>query len=1159
MKLSQPFIGFCLLLFLLSVGATRALAANHPLETDHPRQLLTVLEEMSEQYEVFFSYETKLLREIQVDFEFRAGENLTAAMDRLLNSVGLRYKAISSKYYVIYQDTKQGKKRANQLERKIEQIRKLEEKGGMSLRIESRNRLHKIKAITETLAQIKTALSLSGTVSDNSGEPLIGVSILVKGTQSGTVTDFNGRYQIDVPEDAVLQISYVGFVAQEIAVRGRTVIDITMEPDVENLSEVVVVGYGTVKKKDLTGSVASFDSKALDRQPANNVTELMRSALPGLNVGISTNAEGSSGLEIRGPTSLGANNAPLIVVDDVIFQGDLSSINPADIENVNILKDASAAAVYGSRAAAGVVIITTKKGALGKPTINVRSSVGWAQAGLIEEVYGPDEFLDYKAAVFDAINSGNQLGYYANPNNLPTGVTLNDWLDYDGLAGTATDPTDIWLGRLEMSQVEIKNYKAGKVLDWKDIIFQTGLRTNNTVSVSGRTDKLSYYTSLGHVKNEGILLFQEYEALRARLNLEMEVTDFLSMGLNLQASTQDEPRNLPSHLQIYERQSPFGDLYYDDGSYRHLPYDDALAGNPFLWEYQDNYFKQREIFSNLYAKVKLPLGFSYRVNWSNRTNTIQDYRFIPVIASLGAGGDVGSRRDQFDQRWMVDNILNWNRTFGERHSFDLTFLYNIEEAETFASVQSNSEFSPNDNLSYHNLSIGGNPSLNSDDTRATADAFMGRLNYSLLDRYYLTLTLRRDGYSAFGARNPRATFPAISFAWRLSDEAFLRQFELIDNLKLRLSWGKNGNRDIGVYSALSRLGGTTYIYGQNTVIGINATDLANADLKWETTTSYNAGLDFSFGRSGRISGSVDVYQSVTNDLLLQRTLPIITGYTDVFANLGEVQNKGLEINLSSMNLNRNGFSWSSNLSFWYNRNKITHLYGDMVDILDANGNVIGQREEDDIENGWYIGHAIDEIFDYQILGIWQVGEADEAALYGRVPGDIKIRDVNRDSLINFDDQVFQGYTTPRYRLSFRNDFSFKNFDLSILMNAFLGYKGVNNEHFNSRVQQQRLNKIKTPYWNADNPTNEWARLDSKNSSPSTSWYDNKSFLRVQNITLGYTIPRALLEKWHIQSFRFYANVQNLPAFTLSGWDYRWDVETSAPTPLITTIGLDLSF
>ena len=364
--------------------------------------------------------------------------------------------------------------------------------------------------------------------------------------------------------------------------------------------------------------------------------------------------------------------------------------------------------------------------------------------------------------------------------------------------------------------------------------------------------------------------------------------------------------------------------------------------------------------------------------------------------------------------------------------------------------------------------------------------------------------------------------------------------------------------EIGIYSALSRLEGTNYIYDRSTVVGINATDLANLGLKWETTETYDVALEFSLFGS-RVSGTLEYYQGVTNDLLLNRSLPILTGYTGVFANLGEVENKGFEISLNTVNIDSGNFSWRSGLVLSHNRNKIKSLYGDMEDLLDGEGNVIGQKEKDDIANNWYIGHATDEIFDYKILGIWQLGEEDEATVYGRQPGDVKLMDVNDDGLINFDDQVFQGNRTPRYRASLRNDFVYKDFDFSIFANALLGHKGPNNEHFNFRVQQQRLNKIVTPYWTPDNPTNEWARLSSKNSSPATDWYDDKSFIRIQNISMGYTFPQKLADKLKIQSLRLYANVQNLPAFSLGDWEYGWDVETGQATPLITAIGFDLTF
>ena len=997
--------------------------------------------------------------------------------------------------------------------------------------------------------------TITGKVTDENGQPLPGVTVVLPGTTTGTVTDVNGSFSIEVPANTEkLNFSFVGFKAQEVQLGNQLTLDIRMEMDVIGIEEVVAIGYGVTKKSDLTGSVISMDSKAMERQAATNVTELLRSALPGLNVGISTSAKGASGLEVRGPTSLGTSTSPLIVVDDVIYQGDISDINPVDIERVDVLKDASSAAIYGAKAASGVIIITTKRGREAKPTINVRSTVGIAQINKMESVYSPDEYLDYRRDVLDRFDVNSPLGYYTNPENLPDGVTLEQWLEYDNLQGTSTPPEDIWLGRLQLQQIEVDNYKAGHTLDWGEILFKTGLRTDNNVSLSGRTDNFSYYTSLGYVNNEGIQIYQKYQNFRARINLDADVTKFLSVGTNIQANESREPQGIPNAVTLYDRNSPFGSLYYEDGTYRHEPHDDAMGSNPYLYEYRDDFYRQREVFANIYGEITFPLGFSYKINWVNRYNFTQDYRFTPSIASLGEGGGSGSRRDNTHYGWMVDNILKWNKSLGGMHDFDVTLLYNVEEDSYWSGTQSNAEFEPNESLTYHNLSIGASPSIGSNDTRSTGDAFMARLNYGLLDRYLLTLSFRRDGYSAFGQENPRASFPAVAVGWRMTEEDFINA-DWLTNLKLRLSWGENGNREIGRYAALSRMNTTKYIYDHSSVTGIYTTNLANRELKWERTTAYNAGLDFAV-IDGRISGTIDVYHMSTTDLLLERSLPNITGYNSVFANLGEVQNQGFELALNTVNVDNTNFSWNSSLSFWFNRNTIKHLYGDMVDVYDEEGNVIGQREEDDIQNGWYIGHAIDEIFDYKIIGVWQLGEEEEAAVYGRAPGDAKLLDVNDDDILNYDDKVFQGNKRPRYRTSLRNDIRFRDFDLSFLLNAYLDYYGVNNEHFNYRVSQERLNKIKTPYWTVDNPTNEWTRLYSNNFSPATNWWENKSFVRLQNITLGYNVPDRFLRKLGIPGLRIFGNIQNLPA--ISGWQYNWDVETSKPTPMIYTFGIDLS-
>jgi TonB-linked SusC/RagA family outer membrane protein len=633
------------------------------------------------------------------------------------------------------------------------------------------------------------------------------------------------------------------------------------------------------------------------------------------------------------------------------------------------------------------------------------------------------------------------------------------------------------------------------------------------------------------------------------------VTKFLSAGMNVYGTEERVPQGIPNTLNAYMRGSPYSSLYYDDGTYKHEPHDDAMVSNPYLYEYEDNYHRKREVAATLFGKITLPLGFSFKVSWANRFYGIKDYRFTPSKATLGEGGATGSRRDITHHDWLVDNIFNWNRLLGGIHDFDVTLLYNVEKASYWSSYQSNADFEPNESLTFHNLAIGASPVISNNDTQSTGDAFMARLNYGLLDRYLLTASFRRDGYSAFGQKQPWANFPAFALGWRLTEEDFFN-VGWLNYLKLRFSWGENGNREIGQYAALSRMNTTKYIYGNSSVTGIYTTNLANEELKWERTRAINIGLDFAT-LGGRLSGSVEVYDMSTTDLLLERSLPNITGFESVFANLGEVENRGLEVSLNSAIFTANNFTWNSNLNFWTNKNTIKHLYGDMVDVYDEAGNVIGQREEDDIQNGWYIGHAIDEIFDYKIIGVWQLGEEEEADAYGRAPGDLKLEDVNGDGNLDYDDQQFQGYKKPRYRFSWRNDFTlFRNIDVSFLLIANLGYYGANNRHFSSVCCQERLNNIIHPYWTPNNPTTEWGRLFSVNSSPATNWWESKSFLRLQYFTIGYNVPKPFLNRISIRSLRIYGNIQNLPA--ISGWQYNWDVETSQPTPVIYTFGIDLS-
>ncbi|HZH95959.1 MAG TPA: TonB-dependent receptor, partial [Flavisolibacter sp.] len=505
------------------------------------------------------------------------------------------------------------------------------------------------------------------------------------------------------------------------------------------------------------------------------------------------------------------------------------------------------------------------------------------------------------------------------------------------------------------------------------------------------------------------------------------------------------------------------------------------------------------------------------------------------------------------------NLLKWNKTFGD-HQLDATFLVNAEKFQSWRNQMDNEGFTPNDNLSYHNIGAGIKPIVSSNDQVSTGDALMGRLNYSFKDRYLFTGSLRRDGYSAFGLQNPRATFPSLAVGWVFSKEKFISS-KFLNYAKLRASWGINGNRDIGRYLALADLstGKYQFVKPDGTIILVSqlyVNRLQNPGLKWEKTESYNVGLDYSILKD-RISGSVDVYRKSTKDLLILRALPSVTGFENRLDNLGEVQNKGIEISLNTVNFKRQNFSWRSSANFTLNRNKIVHLYG-KVPVFDASGKVVGEVEKDDIANRWFIGHDLDEIWDLKVLGVWQTGEAAEAAKYGVRPGDFKIEDRNRDNKFSDDDRQFLGYRTPRFQWTFRNEFSFlKSFDFSFLLYSNWGQRDEFNLAKNNSGFQDRQNSYRVPYWTPENPENNYARLFSSNGSANFNVYRRSSFIRLSTVSLAYALPTDLLSKAKIQGLKVYMNVNNAAIYQ-PDWTF-WDVEYgNTPPPRYYSIGLNLT-
>jgi len=999
-------------------------------------------------------------------------------------------------------------------------------------------------------------IQVSGNV-QSGGEPIIGATVQLKGTPGGVITDLDGIFQIPVPDNkSVLIVSFVGYQSLEMPVNGRTFLQIELKEDVAQLDEVIIVGYGTARKKDLTGAITRISTED-NTQSVTSVSELLRGTVAGFSAGMGTSAKGGGSLLIRGEKSIHASNSPLIVLDGVIFNGDLEDINPNDIESIDILKDGSAAAVYGSRAASGVVVISTRQGRSGKPIVTFNTKIGISNLTRNQRPFNGQEYIQMRQDEKMRNNPTRPEGYFSNPNSLPAGVDLVTWLGYSG-ASLEVNPIEIWLNRLAFSTTEIQNYIDGNETDWYSQAFRNAFRQDYNVSLSGKTDKISYYWSLGSILNQGIVKGDKFTTVRSRLNLKAEVTNWLEIGLQSHYATRDESVDEVDWAAAIKA-SPWGSKYNEDGSLKFYPNDDNMSTNPFgAYQDRDRFHVTQTFHATITGKVTLPLGFVYEMSYSDYNKWNKNHYFDPSTSLAGEkDGGKAVRRNNSYHSWMMDHILRWNRTFKDIHRVDVTLLFNLEKNQLWTDNMSNSNITPSEALGWHGIGNGTNPTVSSNDAVDTGNAMMARVNYGLMDRYLITASVRRDGYSAFGSSNPYATFPALAFGWRMNEEKFMQGAHWVDNLKLRFSWGINGNRSIGRYAALANLNSEKYLHNGNTVIGIYTQTLANKDLKWERTEAYNLGVDFGLFNN-RLSGTVEFYTMSTKDLLLSRALPDITGFTSVTSNLGEVRNKGFEVSLNSVNVDTDKLRWSSSFIASLNRNRIAHLYGEMVDVLDAQGNVIGQREDDDIQNGWYIGRSLDEIYDYKIIGVWQENEREEAALYGKEPGDYKILDVNGDyQYLPEDDKVFQGHKRPRFSFGVGNTFElFKCIDFSFFIRSDLGNKGSNSHYSHpTDYYYDRINAYKYEYWTPDNPTNKYARLCSNTKSPSFSVYESRSFVRLQEVSLAYRFPRTSLAKVGITNARVYLNITN--PLVITKWNY-WDPESLSPAPRTYTLGLNFT-
>jgi len=1061
-------------------------------------------------------------------------------------------------------------------------------------------------------------VKITGTIVDNLGEPLPGVSIVVKGTTVGIATDVDGNYSLQVPDNATLIVSYLGYITQEIPVGSKTVVDAVLLEDIMNLEEVVVVGYGTMRKKDLTGSVIQLRPENIAVDNPKTVQDILRGTA-GMAVNYDASAKGGGSIQIRGQRSVysdGGHNEPLLVVDGMMFFGELSEINPDDIGQIDILKDASAAAIYGAKAANGVIIITTKKGKLGKPVVNVSVNVGTTTKSAYREMWNADEYMQhredyYKAATYglnsntgayEAYQTGSApYGYFDNPNT--PGLDINTWrttgsiLPFDGESDRSLYARRIGLGG-EGTQLLLENYIAGRTYDWWKHTFRTGINQDYNASVSGASERINYYMSFGYQKTEGAVSGNFFDNIRSNVKVEGKVNKWLEIGANINFQNRSDGDIQPD-LTTYDydaaknqlRNSPYSVYKNDDGTLAQFPngVSARLPGTNFDFERQfmkldKGFYVLNTIFN---AKVTLPFGITYTFNAQPRYQWFHDYYWESAAHPTWATSHRGlvNRENQWRFDWGLNNQIHWNKTFDQVHNVNLTLVQEAERVQSWQDRIEARNFQPSDALGFHNTanSTKDNSSYSTTDTRHSADALLARVFYTYADRYMLNASIRRDGYSAFGQSNPYATFPSIGGAWTFTNEKFFN-FEPLDHGKLRVTWGKNGNRALeDPYISLANLqtGGTNrygYIDSQGNLSNfhyLQINRMANPNLQWEKSEAWNFGLDFSLFRN-RLSGSIEYYSTKTHDMIMSQTLTQFSGFDKMTTNLGEVSNKGIEISLSSTNVKNSVLEWNTSFNFSFNKNEILHLYYEYEDVLDANGNVIGTKERDDISSGsygWHIGQPINAIWSFRQIGIWQADEIEEAKEYGQRPGDPKIQknpdnplQKNSSGQYTYDngDKYFLGQTVAPINMSLRNDFTlFKDITVSFNMYSRLGHKSLSGNYLNndnaSNILVQGANEFKKEYWTPENPSTKYARIQATGPSGATSPQKlfDRSFVRFENISVAYKVPKKYISKIDIERLVINATVRNVGVWC-KDWPYG-DPETGGLATRVFSVGLSATF
>lgn len=979
------------------------------------------------------------------------------------------------------------------------------------------------------LSSYGQSANVKGVVKDTSGKGIAGVTIRVKGGAETVQTNGQGNFSIQASPGSTLIITSVGFKEQQITIGQQANLDVALVPAENVLEELVVVGYGSQKRSDITGSVASVPKDRLSKIPVNNVMQAIQGAVSNVTVSQASSIPGDApSVQVRGRNSINANSQPYIVVDGIPLSrtdGSINDINPNDIESVEILKDPSAVAIYGVNGSNGVILITTKRGTTGKPSIR------YSGYGGVENI----------AHILEPV-SGEEL--------------LKRYAEYARITNTS-----LYNGGPVRNQYEYDNYKNGVTTDWLDAVTQTGVVQNHNVSLSGGSENAKYFVSGDYLNEKGVLLGYNYKRYSFRTNTDFKATKYLSVGTSsfIVAHNRDGGR---ANLLQAAAMSPYARMYNEDGSLTQYPmYSEQLWSNPLLPTTLDPQRRQFNISLNGYADLNFgelykPLtGLKYKLN--------AGYSFVPVRNNEYEGESVynfagfGRITNNETQTYTLENILTYTKDFGKHH-IDFTGLY-AAKSKYWQQAIATGEIFPNDALGWGNLGAASTQKVSSQADLYRSISQMGRLNYAYDSRYMMTFTVRRDGASVFGRNNKYGTFPSAAVAWNLHNESFMQNAKhIVNNLKWRISYGLSGNEAIGIYQTQFLMNSYPIAMNglSNTALTIR-TLMGNDNLQWEKTKGFNTGVDFGLFNN-RVSGSIDVYKSNTYDMLLKQLLPKLTGFTDVFSNMGKMQNTGVDLTLNTKNIVKDQFNWSSTLVFSRNKNKITEVYG--------NG-------KEDLGNRWFIGQPIGVIYDYTKVGIWQADEIASGANKGwddaAQAGDLKLADLNADGKIDDGDRSVLGQTAPKWTAGLTNTFTYKAFTLNVFINTVQGALR-NNPQIGAASDE--MGRRSTPaalgYWTPENKSNEWRSLGNHSNVHGYGFPSNASFTRLKDVTLSYTMPQPLVEKIGVQGLTVYASGRNLYTWTnWLGWDPeardigRGSTDDNINYPMVRTyvLGINLSF